>query len=74
MDKLQWNEELYKRIEDKVNENMPIFELKNEYNILDEKYTNLVKTIEEEYYVHPDGPYEGSKSEQKKIKNTLASH
>ncbi|AQR95789.1 glycoside hydrolase family 28 protein [Clostridium saccharoperbutylacetonicum] len=63
---LKWNEDLYKKIEDKVNKNMPVLEFKAEYNILDEKYSPLVKEVEEEYFVHPDGPYNGTKSEMKK--------
>lgn len=71
MNKLEWNETLYKEIEDKVNNNMPILEYKSEYNILDEKYSYLIKEIEEEYYIHPDGPYKGSKSEMKKDKEYI---
>lgn len=63
MPKLKWNEELYSNIEMKVNENMPILEGKIEYNILDKKYSDLLRSVEEEYYVHLDGPYKGTKNE-----------
>lgn len=65
---LKWNEEVYRDIEMKVNKNMPIEEGKVEYNILEKKYSALVSTVKEEYYVHPDGPYKGTKSEMKNDK------
>lgn len=68
MDKLQWNQGLYEKIEKKVNENMPNFQGKTEYNILNEKYKNLIKNIKEEYLTHPDGVYKGSKKELKQDK------
>ena len=68
MNKLEWNQELYEKIENKVNQNMPVLGYKAEYSILDEKYKSLIKYIEEEYLIHPDGPYKGSKSELKEDK------
>lgn len=72
MDKLQWNQELYEKIENKVNKNIPILDNKVEYSILDEKYKSLIKDIEEEYLIHPDGPYKGSKSELKEDKEYIS--
>lgn len=69
---LKWNEELYRNIENKVNKNMPILEFKTEYSILDKKYAHLVKTVEEEYYIHPDGHFKGSKNEMKKDKDYIS--
>jgi len=63
MGKLQWNQALYEAIEKKVNKSMPILDNKVEYSILDEKYKSSLRDIEEEYLIHPDGPYKGSKSE-----------
>ena len=60
MNNLEWNEELYKKIENKVNINMPVLNNKIEYNILDDKYKSLVRSICEEYLTHPDGVYNGS--------------
>ena len=68
MDKLKWNKELYEKIENKVNANMPELKNKIEYNILDEKYKALVKNIKEEYLTHPDSDYKGSKSQLKQDK------
>jgi len=72
MDKLEWNKDLYDRIENKVNKNMPILENRIEYNILDEKYKSLVKNINEDYLTHPDGDYKGSKSELKHDKEYIS--
>lgn len=72
MIKLEWNKEFYECIETKVNKNMPVLEGKKEYNILDEKYSNLVRDIEEEYYIHPDGPYNGTKREMKTQKDYIS--
>lgn len=72
MDKLQWNYELYEKIENKVNGNMPVLEGKPEYSILDEKYKILVKNIDEEYLTHPDGIYKGTKSELKQDKDYIS--
>lgn len=68
MNKLEWNKNLYEKIEKKVNENMPVLNTRIEYNILDEKYKSLIKNIEEEYLTHPDGDYTGSKSQLKEDK------
>jgi len=69
MTMLKWNEELYKKIENKVNDNMPVLDGKAEYSILDEKYKALVRNIEEEYLTHPDGIYKGTKKELKQDKD-----
>ena len=55
----EWNRKLYDEIEKKVNDNMPVFEGKEEYKITDEKYMSLVRDVEEVYLTHPDGPYKG---------------
>jgi len=72
MDKLQWDQELYEKIENKVNENMPALDGKPECSILDGKYKILVKNIDEEYLTHPDGIYKGSKSELKHDKDYIS--
>ncbi|BCZ46764.1 glycoside hydrolase [Clostridium gelidum] len=72
MGEFEWNEKLYKEIEDKVNNNMPVLENKIEYNILDEKYKSLVRNIEEEYLTHPNGEYKGSKSQLKQDKEYIS--
>jgi len=71
MVKFEWNQELYEAIENKVNKNMPILGNSIEYNILDEKYKSLVRNICEEYLTHPDGAYNGSKSQQKQDKDYI---
>ncbi|OOM71850.1 polygalacturonase [Clostridium puniceum] len=72
MDKLQWNQELYEKIENKVNENMPVLDGKPEYSILEEKYKALIRNIDEEYLTHPDGIYKGGKSELKHDKDYIS--
>lgn len=64
----KWDEELYRKIENKVNENMPDFEGKDIFKITDKKYECLLIEIDEEYLTHVDGKYKGTKSELKKDK------
>ncbi|MBE6062107.1 MAG: glycoside hydrolase family 28 protein [Clostridium butyricum] len=64
----EWNQKLYDQIENKVNENMPVFPQK-EFKVTDDKYSSLVRNVEEVYYTHPDGPYKGTKKEIKTDKN-----
>ena len=64
----KWDEELYRKIENKVNENMPDFEGKDIFFITDKKYEYLLRKINEEYLTHVDGEYNGTKSELKKDK------
>jgi len=70
--KFQWNQKLYDFIEEKVNKNMPMIGNLMEYRITDERYTKLIKEINEEYFTHVDGTYKGTKSELKKDKEYIA--
>lgn len=62
----KWDEDLYKEIEEKVNNNIPKLENLREFRIDDEKFSKYECEVEEEYYVHPDGEYQKSKSDLKK--------
>lgn len=59
-----WNQELYDEI---VSKTAPLAERDHgeDFDITSEPYAALVRTIEEEYFTHPDGPYPGTKAEQK---------
>ncbi|MBD7910769.1 glycosyl hydrolase family 28 protein [Clostridium cibarium] len=71
LEKFEWNEDLYNKIEKKVNENMPNIENLKKYDITDLEYGGFIRVVEEEYLTHPDGPYKGTKSELKKDRDYL---
>ncbi len=61
-----WNQELYDRIVETAKGIPELGRPKNVFTITDPAYRSLVTEIEEEYFVHPAGPYKGSKAELKK--------
>jgi len=61
----EWNEALYARIDNKVDQAMPDFKGRKVYCITDAKYKKLIRKITEIYFTHPDGPYPGTKAELK---------
>jgi polygalacturonase len=63
LNKFEWNQKLYNRIEEKVNENMPKIDNLKEYKITNKEYVSLKRNVQEEYLTHINGPYKGTKSE-----------
>lgn len=64
-----WDEDLYQNIVESVETGMKKTENKLVFDISSTKYSSLVKTVQEEYWSHPAGPYQGKKE---KIKQDTA--
>lgn len=64
--KYEWNEGLYQQIISDIKQNTS-FCLKNKiFNIQNLPYRKKMRQVTEVYFVHPDGPYKGTKAELKK--------
>ncbi|MBO6305659.1 MAG: glycoside hydrolase family 28 protein, partial [Selenomonadaceae bacterium] len=61
----EWNQKKYDEIVDTVC-SMPRPKSEPVYMIDADKYKHLVRDVTEEYLVHPDGPFPGTKAEIKK--------
>jgi Endopolygalacturonase len=57
----KWNQDLYEEIERNVEDNIAKVNNKEVYSITGEEYSDLISDIEEEYFTHPDGQYNGDK-------------